>query len=134
MASRRMLIDTAVLMNYVGEVDDVATYQETTLLHCYCPVNEGADLNMQGKKANDSGRLYIFDEKTVALSEDGTARSFMAYDQWKSLDDKSQHWTISDKGTDYFKKVGSSLKLRITGFAHKKAGSRRMWHYEVDGR
>ena len=134
MASRRMLIDTVVLMNFIGEVDDVAAFQETTLLNCYCPLNEGADLNIQGKKANDSGRLYIFDEKTVALSDNGEPRSFLPYDQWKSLDDKSKYWTISDKGTDYFRKNGSSLKLRITGFAHKKAGSKRMWHYEVDGR
>lgn len=57
MANRRVLTDTVVLQNYIGEVNDEAAYQETTLVNCYFPTNEGADLNIQGKKANDSGTV-----------------------------------------------------------------------------
>lgn len=131
-ASLKMLPDTVVLYNYIGEVNDEATYQETVLTRCYCPLNEGADLNLQGKKANNSARLYIFDAKTVARSSEGTARTFLPYHQWKDAADKSAYWTLSDKGTDYILKQGGNTKLRVIGFAHKKNGSRRMWHYEVD--
>ena len=134
MAGLRMLNDDVTLYNYVGEIDDEATYQETTLRNCYCPLNEGADLNLQGRKANDSARLYIFDANTVAVAADGTERTFLPYNEWEALADRSAYWTLSDKGEDYFQKSGSSRRLRIRGFSHKKAGRRRMWHFEVDGR
>lgn len=134
MARFRMLNDTVVLYNYIGEVDDEAAYQETTLSYCYCPLNEGADLNLQGKKANDSARLYIFDANTVATAADGTKRTFLPHDEWITSDCKGSYWTLSDKGDDYFKKAGAKTRLRVVGFSHKKAGSRRMWHFEVDGR
>lgn len=134
MASLRILKDTVVLYNYIGEINDEATYQETVLTRCYCPLNEGADLNIQGKKANDSARLYLFDGKTLAAGNDGRIRTYLPYDEWKNAADKSSYWTLSDKGTDYFKKSVGNTKLRIIGFSHKKAGTRRMWHFEVDGR
>ena len=136
MANPRMLKDTVTLYNYVGEVNDEAYYQDTILTNCYCPLNEGADLNLQGKKANDSARLYIFDANTIASGADGEERTFLPYETWKALtaSEKSSYWTLSDKGTDYFRKSGSNIRLRIIGFCHKKAGRKRMWHYEVDGR
>lgn len=134
MANLRMLNDTVILYNYIGEINDVATFQETTLSHCYCTMNEGADLNMQGKKANDSARLYIFDANTVATAADGTMRTFLPYADWIKSENKDLYWTLSDKGEDYFKKAGTDNGFRIVGFSHKKAGTRRMWHFEVNGR
>lgn len=134
MASRRLLIDAVVLSNYVGEFNDVAAYQKTVLKRCYCTMNVGASPNTQGKKANDSGRLYIFDANTIAVSPEGDMRRYVPYKQWLELEDKSAYWTLSDAGTDYFQKEGCSQRLKITGFSHKKAGSKRMWHYEVDGK
>lgn len=134
MARGRMINDTVVLYNYIGEVDDEATFQETVLEHCCCPLNEGADLNIQGKKANDSARLYIFDANTTAVSNSGTKRAYLPYAEWLKADDKDRYWTLSDKGTDYFKKVGSDTRLRIVGYSRKHTGSKRMWHFEVDGR
>lgn len=133
MASRRILPDTVVLYNYAGEVNDEAVFQETILTHCYCPINEGADLNMQGRKANNSGSLYIFDAITTAKGSDGSIRTYLPYREWIELDDKSRFWTISDLGYDYFVKHGSEAKLRITGFSHKVNGTRRMHHFEVNG-
>lgn len=134
MDTKRLLTDTVVLKNYIGEVDDVATYQEAKFVNCYCVVDEGADLNMQGHKANNRGQLYIFDEKTVALSVKGSIMTYKPYQEWLKLSDKRRFWTISDKGTDYFHKEGTSQTFRIIGFKHKQTGSKRMWHFEVDGR
>jgi len=58
----------------------------------------------------------------------------MPYNLWKDADDKEDHWTLSDKGTDYFKKECCADKLRITAFNHLRQGSHRMWHFEVDGK
>ena len=134
MASRRILRDTVSLFNYVGEVNGDATYQETILTVCYCPLNEGADLNMQGRKANDSARLYTFDRQTVATSVSGAKRTYLPHEQWEKEDDKSPYWTLSDEGQDYFKKQGAERQLRVVGFSHKVNGTPRMWHFEVDGR
>ena len=131
MASRKILPDVVTLINYAGEVNDEAVYQETILTYCYCPTTEGADLNMQGKKAKKSGILYIFDEKTIAKAADGSIRTYKPYDEWVNLDDKSPYWTVGDLGLDYFEKAGS--RFRITGYAHKVNGTRRMHHFEVKG-
>ena len=133
MASLRMLTDTAVLYNYVGEVNDEATYQETVFRRCYCPVNEGAGLISQGRKPRNSGKLYLFDSKTIAVSRTGVVRTYLPYDQWKKTANKNLYWTLSDEGTDYFEKTGSSVKLLVASFSRKKAGTRRMWHFEVSG-
>ena len=134
MTNRRILNDVVTLYNYVGEINDEASYQETIINRCYCPLNEGADLNKQGKKASDSAKLYIFDVGSVAVTADGTERSYLSYDEWSKLIDKSAYWTLSDKGNDYYLKDGASNKLRVVAFSRKKAGSKRMWHFEVDGR
>lgn len=133
MASRRMLTDTVVLENYVGEVNDVASYEKTVLRRCSCQIHTGANIGSFGREEGDSGKLYIFDFKTKAESTDGKPKSYMPYDQWKSLDDKSPYWTISDKGNDRFSKEGVKIQFRIAGFKHLTAGSRRMWHFEVNG-
>ena len=134
MASLKMLTDTVVLYNYIGEINDEAAYQETVFARCYCQLNEGADLNMQGKKANDSAKLFIFDAKTIAVASDGSIRTYLPYSEWINAPDKTRHWTLSDKGTDYIQKSGGNSRLRVVGFSRKKAGTRRMWHFEVDGR
>lgn len=133
MATKRMLPDTVTVFNYMGEFNDVAKWQKTVIEHCYCPVTIGANENMQGHVKGDSARLYIFDANSVAMSEHGQKRTFLPFDEWKYLDDKTPYWTISDKGTDYFYKDGCPVKFKIKRFAHKVAGTRRMWHFEVDG-
>lgn len=134
MGTHRMLDDTVILYNYLGEYRDVAQYQVTILNHCYCPLSTTADANNHGKNPINSARLYIFDENTVASSENGVTRTYIPYDDWLSLSDKSGYWTLSDKGNDYFKKFGEVARLRIVSFSHKVAGRRRMWHFEVDGK
>lgn len=128
-----MLEETVVLYNYIGEIDDIASYQKTVLKHCYCVMSKGVSLNSMGHAPRNSGRLYIFDEKTLAQSEDGRTRSYLPYDQWIYTNDKSGFWTIGDCGKDYFQKVGTDEKLKISGFSRKMTGRKTMWHFEVDG-
>ena len=134
MASRRVLPDTVVLSNYVGEVNDAATYQETTITHVFCSANEGSAIGNSGRMANDSVSLYIFDRQSVATDSAGNKREYLPYSQWKALADKSGYWTLNDGGRDTFRKVGFEKEYIITGFGNYKVGSPRMWHIEVTGR
>ena len=133
MKTHRMLEETVTLYNYIGEVNDEATYEKTILKHCYCVLNEGASVNGIGHKPNNSAKLYIFDEKTLAVSENGTLKTFLPYEQWKYTENKSSFWTLSDCGKDYFQKTGSSTRLRISSYSRKAVGRKIMWHFEVNG-
>ena len=135
MPSKRILRDSVVLYNYIGEVDDVATYEESVISHCYCIVTEGAALNDQGRKGQDSARLFIFDKGTVATSTNGLRKTYLPYKEWEALKDKSAYWTLHDNGRDYFiKSDEGGRKFKVTDFRHKKAGSKRMWHFEVNAK
>lgn len=133
-ASRRILKDTITLYNFVGEVNDIATYQETVLRYCYCPADKGIGNGLHAKKPAETARLYLFDFKTVAESPEGKKRSYLPYEQWKHAEDKSSYWTLNDSGDDFFMKQGKNAKFSITKFSHKDTGSRRMWHFEVDAK
>ena len=134
MASRRILKDTVTLYNYVGEVDDIATYQETILRYCYCQADDGIGHGLHAKNPDETARLYVFDFKTLAESPEGKKRSYLPYDQWKKTEDKTSYWTLSDSGKDFFIKEGVTAKYNITKISHKNTGSRRMWHFEVDAK
>ena len=132
MGRNRILKDTVILHNSLGEIEDRNVYQDTILTSCYCPIDEGTDLTNQGKKSNNSAKLYLFDFKTKAKSVNGSIRTYLPYDKWVKLTDKSKYWTLNPNGDDYFTKEGCR-KVRIIKFSHKVAGSRRMWHFEVEG-
>lgn len=134
MASRRVLPDTVVLSNYVGEVNDVATYQTTVLKHCYCPVEEGAAQRLPATSEADEGVVYIFDRNTVATDESGNVRTYLSYDLWRIVTDKTPYWTLNTDGKDKFKKYATRREYRIESFAHRVNGSPRMWHFEVRGK
>lgn len=135
MASRRVLPDTVLLHNYTGENEKgEAQYQTTVLHHCYAPFNEGqSGTSGTGKRPADSATLYIFDRATKAEDEVGAPRTFLPYEKWAALEDKSGYWTLSDKGRDYFQVQGRDEKLVVVSFPHKVNGSPRMWHFEVVG-
>lgn len=133
MPSLRMLPDTVTIFNYIGEVDDVAVYQDTIIDRCYYPQSLGVTADTTGKRADDSSKLYIFDHGSRARSADGVARTYLPYPIWKSLDesDKKFHWTIGNSGKDYVLKEGHEEKLYFQSFSHLTNGSKRMWHFEV---
>ncbi len=135
MASRRMLPDEVVLANFLGEVDDVATFQFTTLKPVYCYGGQGASVDNTGRRKDDSANLYIFDLQSKAYGEDGGERQYLDYTLWKALPDKSGFWTLYDGGRDYFRKIGlPGREFRVISFQKLKAGTPRMWHFEVIGR
>lgn len=136
MATRRILPDTVTVFNYVGEVDDAATYQATTIKHCYCPLSEGVQADNRGKRASDRTTLYIFDSASKAYDLEGNQRTYLPYNHWKDLDlnSKKSFWTIGDTGRDYVLKSGCDEKLYFQSFSHHANGSRRMWHFEVSFR
>ena len=129
-----MLKDTVELYLYIGEYDDEAQFQKVTLQNCYCVVSKGTSNNTQGKAPADNVKFYIFDCKTVALSDNGTPLRFIPYEEWEITVDKSKKWTLCDRGKDYFRIVGSDKEYRIVSFSRKKTGRRRMWHFEVIGK
>lgn len=131
---RDILKDTVILHNSLGEINDEVAYQDTILTHCYCPSSDGVELTNQGKKSNSSAKLYLFDDKTEARSVNGSIRKYLPYEEWLKHTDKSKYWTLSEKGDDLLTIKGSTHRLRIFKFSHKKAGSRRMWHFEVEAK
>ena len=133
MASRRILKDTVVLANYIGEVDDVATYQYTTIKNVYCYEAEGVNVSTIGRRGDDKATLFIFDTVSKAYDSEENKRSYLPYSLWKNLPDKSGFWTIGDEGYDTFRKIGTDKPHRITSFIRLRAGSSRMWHFEVEG-
>ena len=132
-ATLRMLPDTVVLANYIGEVRDVAAYQITIMNHVYCPEVEGSAVSTPGRRKNDSAQLYFFDKRSIATDENGNKRTYLPYELWKALEDKTPYWTLCDGGRDTFRKQGSGKELYVTGFAHYVVGTARMWHFEVFG-
>lgn len=135
MATSRMRPDTVILSNYVGEVNNVASYQVTILKGCACVLGIGATASNPGSRSNDGATLYIFDHGTKAASADGTiARTYLPYDEWVRLLDKTPYWTLSDKGKDKIRKIGFDPELKVTKFFRRKKGTRRMWHFEVSAR
>ncbi len=131
---RDVLKDTVILHNSLGEIEDEIAYQDTILSFCYCPSSNGMELTNQGNKSNCSAKLYLFDDKTEARSVNGSIRKYLPYEEWLNVTDKSKYWTLSEKGDDFLTIKGLTRRLRIFKFSHKKAGSRRMWHFEVEAK
>lgn len=134
MPRRSMKPHTVHLFNYVGEVNDVATYQEVVIKNCYCNLDDGVSSINSGKTTNDSARLYIFKRDAKIVSPAGVAMKYLPFEAWMKLADKAGSWTINPNGKDYFVLEGRSNRLIIQRFADNEVGSRRMWHFEVDGK
>lgn len=133
-ATRRMLSDTAIISNYIGEVNDTEVTQETVLRYCSCQTADGVILNTKGRAPADTASLYIFDHTTKAFSPDGKPRKYIPFQEWSRLEDKTGFWTISDEGRDRFWNVKDGRKYLVKSFSHLVAGSRRMHHFEVSAK
>lgn len=130
MASRRVLPHTVHLFNYIGEVNDEAQFQESVIRFCYCSWNEGSG---SSKAPSDSAKLYVFDANSIIEDAAGNRRTYISPEAWRMCADKSNHFTFSDNGNDYFQ-IDDGEKFSIRKCSHKVAGSRRMWHHEVEGK
>ena len=125
---------------YAGEVNDRATYVRVILYSVKCSVYRGASISGQGRGENDSAKLYIFDDVLYAEDESRTEVTYIPYEEWLALSSKDGYWTLNPCGDDFFvegectdKYPKNCKKFRVAGFKRLEAGSRRMWHFEVDG-
>ena len=139
MPSPRMLPDTVNLFNYVGEVNDIATYQKAIIRKCYCVIRDSssADRNGNGTVPNTRSTLYIFDRCSIVTDDSGNTLTYIPYEDFDTLANKSGYWTLRDGPTrDYFIKVGKSAEPRenpVIGFSHLTGGTPRMQHFKVEG-
>ena len=137
MPSPRMLPDIVTLFNYVGEVDDVATYQKAIISRCYCPMNDGSMPTGNGTAPSNRVALYIFDRDSRVTDESGNKLTYIPFEEWDAKADKSGFWTLRDgPSRDYFIKTGrvaDPRKVPVTRVAHLTGGTPRMWHFEVQG-
>ena len=131
MASLRMLPHTVELYNRLGEVNDEVMHQRSIITRCYCYSSAASSLTTRGQEPKDGAYLYIFDKASIVTDpQTGNVRSFLPYSEWQNQVDKTPYWTLNDD--DYF--VMGEQKFRIRSHSHKVQGSRRMWHFEVNGK
>lgn len=133
MPRKSMIPHTIRLFNFVGEINDVATYQEAVIRNCYCTLSDGVTSSDTGKTTSDTARLYIFKRDSTVTSPDGAVLEYRPFEEWSRLPNKVGFWTIDPNGRDYFVVEGRTSRLKIRRFSDKEIGSKRMWHWEVDG-
>lgn len=138
MATKRVCQHSITVFNYMGEDSDGnAMYSAAVLKNVHTHINEGIG---SGDVANDNTRVHIFDD--VVESE----KAFLPHDKWVLLSDteKARFWTLCSEGKDYFSldhepvhetMLPSNCSLfRIIVVSRRKIGSRRMWHWRIEGR
>lgn len=131
MASKRTCPQSVELHNYVGEVNGKATHAVYLLHNVRNVAYRGVSFSMQGRGEADTAKLYIFDDILFATNEKGDEVQYMPHEEWKKLDDKSEYWTLSPEGKDFYFCDGG--KFKVTGFKRCDVGSRRIAHFEVNG-
>src|SRR5665647_63962 len=96
--------NTVTLYNFVGEINDTATYTVAVLRNVSLMKNMGTRLSAQGKQPENVTKLYLFDNQATAELADETEITYLTYEDWVLLStaQKALHWTLSDKGDDYF--------------------------------
>lgn len=135
-----ILNKTITLFNYAGEKEKEAVYKKTVLSHVYFFVQKGANESTQGKKSNDNARLYIFHHRSKAYSENGCLKNFMIHSEWENSIVQDLYWTLSCSSKDYFvlgecpNKIPPVDAFKIISVNEKVAGTRRMHHWEIDGK
>lgn len=141
MPTKKICTDVVTLFNYVGEVDFVAEY-DATIMHGV-NVHFSRATNPPGQHSNRA-TLCIFDQTLVANAPDGTPKSFIENDKWKSLpaDTRKSFWTIDSKhaGKDFFV-MGEHLsdvlpnadRFRVEAGERFDRGTVRVRHWKVVG-
>lgn len=137
MPTPRMLPDTVDLFNYIGEVNDVATYQKAIIHKCYCIIRDSSIPTGNGTAPSNRCTLYIFDRDSKVTDENGNELTYIPFQDWDSLSTKAGYWTLRDgPSRDYFVKTGKFPNPRenpVIGFSHLTAGTPHMRHFEVSG-
>lgn len=141
MASKRMLLDSVTIFNYLGEDDDGnALYQPTIIQNVYVRMAQGISLGRTESgvslQPQDELIAYIFDKGSKAEN------SIIPFSEWDALADKSGYWTIHDDGKDLMV-IGLPTPteegappdgvqvFKASRAIRRKAGRPRLWHWEV---
>lgn len=143
MVKDNALNDVLTLFLYEGEVNDLPSYSVFTLSKCCAFVKRGATAQGNGRRSNGKATLYVFDGKTEVQNAEGNVVSYVPEAEWKKLtkEEKKKHWSISDKGNDYFTIPATDALVpptsgdtfRVVSFKKYTKGTSKMWHLEVDG-
>lgn len=133
MPRKSMLRHVVYLFNYVGEVDEKATYQQAVIRNCYCPIEDSMRTSDSGLKTADNVKMYVFKRTSSVRSTSGSRLKYIPYDKWEKLASKTGYWTINP-GKDYFVRSDRQERIRVKSFSDRESGSQRMWHFEVIGK
>lgn len=132
--------DTVTIYNYVGEVNDEATFQLTVLRGVHVNYVKGVTRTINGDTVTDKISLLVFHKDFERQ------KPYMPYKAWLALEDKSPYWTLSPKdkivlGESAYAIPYGTIKglesvyecFEITNIAPYTKGSKSLWHIEVGG-
>lgn len=138
MATDRMLKDTVTVFVPTGENDDgVMQYDVYLMRKVFCRVSAGSKLDKGSLSADDTVTLFVFDGKSV-VTKNGAVMAVAT--ACEAIFYVIREGTTTNDISDKFYVVpydASTLTMpparsrRITKVYRRKAGSARIWHWEV---
>lgn len=134
MASKRMLPHAVVLRNYIGEDNNgEAQYLPAFLSFVYVERLRKVSSGGVGLNPDDKIRLFVFDGASIVTDENGERKTFASPEAWESMTaaQRATAWTTQD-GKD--KIDAGDETYTIVSVDRFRAGSHRMWHWEVYGK
>lgn len=141
MPSDRLLTDTVTLFNYIGEEDYKAKYGVTVLHNVSCRATTNSKDSKSGTISGDSVAMYIFLDHVVAKDRQGNVKEYLPFSEWQKSSRKESFWTIRNDEKDCFFKgvcdsltpIGMSETFSVSNAVFFNIGSRRNWHWKING-
>ena len=137
MATKRMLHDKATLFVPMGENDDGAMHYDVYILSTvFCRTGAGMTMN-NGQNPADSLDLYIFDTMS-AITKNGAPMAVatacesifhVIRDNPTAIDTSEKMYVLPYADSEAVKPP--AMCRRVREIVRRKAGSTRMWHWEV---
>lgn len=138
MATDRMLRDTATVFVPTGENSDgIMQYDVYLMQKVFCRVSAGSKLDKGSLSADDTLTLFAFDGKSI-LTKNGAVMPvatsceaiFYVIRESSTTNDISEKFYVVPYDASTLTNPPARSK-RITKVYRRKAGSARMWHWEV---
>ena len=138
MATKRVLQDTATIFVPTGENNDsIMQYDVYLMQKVFCRASAGSKLDKGSLSADDTLALFVFDGKSTvtkngAVMPVATACEAIFYvvrDGATTADISDKFYAVPYDASSLSKPPERSR--RITQAYRRKAGSARMWHWEV---
>ena len=119
----RILLKSATLYTYTGEINRKATYAVNTLRKVY--YRESAGVTAGNTAPADSLTLYVFDRQSKVTTFDGGDLSF--HDDGTDILVPGVHGAVENP-------LALEGARKVMSVARFKAGTPRMWHWKVVAR